>query len=73
MMEKMIRRGEKLAEKKAARARAELKSALQEELPDHISIEETGDGVELRAKNLSHDLIENSSLRDVAFLMRGVR
>ena len=73
MMDKLIAKGEQLADVKTAHARSEVKSLLRDELPDHFSVEETGDGVAVKAKNLSDEIIDNSSIRDVAFLLRGVR
>ncbi|MEO9599622.1 hypothetical protein [Parasphingorhabdus sp.] len=73
MMENLQKRGEALAEKRLLDTRSEIKSALAAELPGDVEIIETAEGVELKARRLSERLIENSSLRDVAFLMRAVR
>ncbi|AMO72779.1 hypothetical protein [Sphingorhabdus sp. M41] len=73
MMEKLQKRGEAIAEQRLARARTEIKSALAEELPDDVRIAETAGGIRVEARRLKRRLIENSSLRDVAFLMRAVR
>ncbi|VWX61279.1 hypothetical protein [Sphingorhabdus sp. 109] len=73
MMEKLQKRGEAIAEQRLTRARTEIKSALAEELPDDVQVSETGEGIGVEARRLKQRLIENSSLRDVAFLMRAVR
>lgn len=73
MMEKLQKRGEAIAEQRLGRARSEIKSVLADELPDDVRIVETEDGIQLEAPRLGARLIENSGLRDVAFLMRAVR
>ena len=73
MMEKLQKRGEAIAERRLARARTEIKSALAEELPGDVRVTETAGGIQVEARRLKQRLIENSSLRDVAFLMRAVR
>lgn len=73
MMDQLIRKGEALAKRHVAVVRTQVKAALREELPEHVAVEETGGGVELRGPDLASELLHNSSLRDVAFLMRGVR
>tara|TARA_R110001606_G_scaffold10272_8_gene44128 strand:- start:445 stop:666 length:222 start_codon:yes stop_codon:yes gene_type:complete len=73
MMEKLQKRGETIAEQRLAGARAEIKSVLAEELPDDVRVTETDEGIRVEALRLGARLIENSSLRDVAFLMRAVR
>lgn len=73
MMEKLQKRGEAIAEQRLASARAEIKSVLAEELPDDVRVTETDEGIRVEAPRLGARLIENSSLRDVAFLMRAAR
>lgn len=73
MMEKLQKRGEAIAEQRLAHARSEIKSILAEELPGDVRIRETAGGVRVEARRLKQRLIGNSSLRDVAFLMRAVR
>tara|TARA_R110000824_G_scaffold65989_8_gene171476 strand:- start:679 stop:900 length:222 start_codon:yes stop_codon:yes gene_type:complete len=73
MMEKLLKRGEAIAETRLARARSGIKSILVDELPRDVRIIETDEGVSVEAPRLGARLIENSSLRDVAFLMRAVR
>ncbi|ATW03614.1 hypothetical protein [Sphingorhabdus sp. YGSMI21] len=73
MMEKLQKRGEAIAEQRLARAKSEIKSVLVEELPADVRVTETGEGVRVEARRLKQRLIGNSSLRDVAFLMRAVR
>ncbi len=73
MMDRLLQKGKRLAEQKKAKARWEVKAALDESLPDHVVIEEQGDGLLVKGPNLSEQISDNSSLRDVAFLMRGVR
>lgn len=73
MMEKLRKRGEAIAEQRLARVKSEIKSALADELPGDARIIETTAGVRVEARRLKQRLVENSSLRDVAFLMRGVR
>ncbi len=73
MMEKLRKRGESIAEQRLAHARSELKSVLAQELPSDVRIIDTAAGILVEAPRLKEQLIANSSLRDVAFLMRGVR
>jgi len=72
-MEKLKKKAETLAEAAAHKARAEAKAALAEELSPHLSITETDEGVAVSGRDLHREMIEQASLRDVAFLMRGVR
>ena len=46
---------------------------LAEELPDEVQVMETDQGIQLEAPRLGARLIGNSSLRDIAFLMRAAR
>lgn len=73
MMENLRERGELLANQQAAKVQAKVKAVLTDELPDHVVISENRDGIVVEAPNLEDQLIGDSSLRDVAFLMRGVR
>ncbi len=73
MMEKLLKKGAKLAENRRDKSRHEIKSALEQVLPEYISVEEIPDGLAVQSPDLGEELIVNSSLRDVAFLMRGVR
>lgn len=72
-MDKLKHKAETLAEAKVQKTKADVKAALAEELPDAVSVEETNDGVAVFGHQLGRNIIDNSSLRDVAFLMRGVR
>lgn len=71
MMEKLIKRGGMLADQRLAKVISAIKTVLAEELPDDVRIIETTGGIRLEASRLKDRLIENSSLRDVAFLVRG--
>ena len=71
MIEKLLKHGGVLAEQRLTGIKSEIKAALAEELPDDVRIVETSDGIRLEASGLRDRLIENSSLRDVAFLVRG--
>ncbi len=73
MMEQLHKRGEALAEQRLAGAKSEIKSILAEELPDDVRVIETDQGIAVEARHLGARLIGNSSLRDVAFLMRAAR
>ncbi|VAW05751.1 hypothetical protein MNBD_ALPHA04-1691 [hydrothermal vent metagenome] len=73
MMEKLLKKGTELAENRRDKSRQEIKSALEQILPDQISAEEIPGGIAVQSPDLGDELIVNSSLRDVAFLMRGVR
>lgn len=73
MMDNLKKRGEAIAEKRLTQTKSEIKLALVEELPGDVQILETATGVEVEARGLREQLIENSSLRDVAFLMRAAR
>ncbi|GAB5488879.1 MAG: hypothetical protein Pars2KO_24490 [Parasphingorhabdus sp.] len=72
-MDKLIQEGKELAERKKIMVRSEVKSILARSLPDHIAVEEDGDDLLIKGPHLSEQLIDNVDLRDVAFLMRGVR
>ena len=72
-MEKLKKKAETLAEAAAEKARAEVKAALAAELSPGLEITETGEGVAVSGRDLHREMIEQASLRDVAFLMRGVR
>ncbi|MEH6660763.1 MAG: hypothetical protein V7679_03855 [Parasphingorhabdus sp.] len=73
MMEKLSKRGEAIAEQRLVHAKAEIKSALANELPGDARVSISSTGVLVEGPRLKERLIGNSSLRDVAFLMRGVR
>lgn len=73
MREKLQKRGEAIAEQRLAHAKSEIKSILAEELPGDVRVIETDEGIQVEAPRLGARLIENSSLRDVAFLMRAAR
>ncbi len=73
MMEKLRRRGEVLAEQRLAEAKSEIKSVLAEEVPDDVQVVETEQGIQVQAPRLGARLIGDSSLRDIAFLMRAAR
>lgn len=73
MMEKLKERAEALIDVAVQQKKADVKAALIEELPDKLSVEGTGEGVIVSGANLGTEMIGHSSLRDVAFLMRGVR
>ena len=73
MMEKLQKRGEAMAEQRLGPAKSEIKSVLSDELPDDVRIAEIDEGIQVEARRLGPRLIENSSLRDVAFLTRAVR
>ncbi len=73
MMEKLQRRGETIAEQRLGHAKSEIKSVLADELPSDARVSITTTGVLVEAPRLKERVVENSSLRDVAFLMRGVR
>ncbi len=72
-MDKLKRKGEALAQARVQQAKAGLKAVLLGELSHDISVEETEDGVAVSGRQLGKEMIDNSGLRDVAFLMRGVR
>ena len=73
MMERLQKRGEVLAERRVARARAEIGAVLTAELPDDLQIGETGEGIEIAGRRLKARLLADSSLRDIGFLIRGAR
>lgn len=73
MMENLRKRGEMLAEQRLARARSEINAALVDELPGDVRIVESAAGIELEARRLQQRLSEHGGLRDIGFLMRGVR
>lgn len=73
MMENLKRKAEVLADAAEEKARGEVKAVLVAELAPHHIIEETDEGVTVTGRGLGTDIIEHGGLRDVAFLMRGVR
>ncbi|PIX65917.1 MAG: hypothetical protein COZ43_08475 [Sphingomonadales bacterium CG_4_10_14_3_um_filter_58_15] len=73
MMEKLQRRGEMIAGQRLVRVKSEVKSVLMDELPADVRITETADGLQVEARRLKRRLLEHSGLRDIGFLMRGVR
>lgn len=72
-MDKLKQKAESLAEAKVQQAKTDVKAALVDELPGQLLVEDTSDGVAVSGPGLRAEMIDNSSLRDVAFLMRGVR
>ena len=73
MMEKLSKRGQAIADQRLVQVKSEIKSALAEELPGGARVSIIPTGLLVEAPHLKERLIGNSSLRDVAFLMRGVR
>lgn len=73
MMDRLIQKGKRLAKRKEMEIRLDVKTALRDALPDDFAIEEQSEAIVVEGSGLSEQIIENSSLRDVAFLMRGVR
>lgn len=73
MIENLKQKAEVLAETKLQETKASLKAVLLKELRDELLVEETSDGVVVSGRHLGTEITENHSLRDVAFLMRGVR
>ncbi|QTD57558.1 hypothetical protein [Parasphingorhabdus cellanae] len=72
-MENLIRKAEAVAARELQKTKAEMQAALDQELPEDVSVAETRDGIVVAGRGLGAEIIENNSLRDVAFLMRGVR
>jgi len=70
---KLIEKGKMLGDAKARRTQQEVKAALIADLPEHLAVEDEGDAIIVRGRDLGRDILDNSSLRDIAFLMRGVR
>ena len=73
MMRNLQRRGKELADKHARKSRAQIAERLSETLPEHALVEVDGDEIEIKARGLSDEIITNGSLRDVGFLLRGLR
>lgn len=73
MIERLRKRGEKLAASRLARVRSEVGTVLADEVPDDIRIEETAGGVLVTGRRLHERLIDYRSLRDIGFLIRGAR
>ena len=73
MMEKLSKRGEAIADQQLVQVKSEIKSALENELSGDARVNITATGVLIEGPRLKKQLIESSNLRDVAFLMRGVR
>ncbi|MEW4468379.1 hypothetical protein AB1K62_11165 [Parasphingorhabdus sp. JC815] len=72
-MEKLKQKAEILAETAAQQARAEVKTALVAELDSSLSVTETSEGVTVSGQGLHREMAGHSGLRDVAFLLRGMR
>jgi hypothetical protein len=72
-MENLQKHVEALAQRRAVKIQTDAKTALAAELPDHVTISENRDGIVVAAPDLADMLIGDSSLRDIAFLMRAVR
>lgn len=72
-MQKLIKKAEDLAQREQNAKLAVTKSELRTALPDDVSVEQIGTDIEIKGKRLSQELIDNSALRDVAFLLRAVR
>ncbi len=72
-MNKLKHKAEKAASAAAQKTKADIKLALVEELSNELSIEETSDGLVISGSGLGSEIVGNHGLRDVAFLMRGVR
>lgn len=72
-MNKLIQKGRQLAKQKEAETRLDVKTALRDALSDDFAIEEQSEAIVVKGSGLSEQIVDNSSLRDVAFLMRGVR
>ena len=72
-MEKLIKQGQKLAEKKETELRSRVKDTLDTAVPEHASVAVEGRDVIVSGRNMSDDILNNGDLRDVAFLMRAVR
>ena len=73
MMETVEERALLLVEQRVEQRKAEVNSTLRTELPGDVVVTETSEGVTLQAKGLSQRLLDDSGLRDVAFLMRSAR
>ncbi len=72
-MNKLKQKAENVADAAVQKAREDVRTALAEELSGDLTIEETDDGVVISGPDLGAKIVTGSSLRDVAFLMRGVR
>lgn len=72
MMEQLRSRGEAIAKRRLVRARSKMAAALAEDLPDDVRIGKSADGIRIEGRRLMQRLMENSSLRDIAFLTRAV-
>jgi len=73
MMEKLQKRGEVIAQERQAAVKSEIKSVLMDDLPEDVRITEIPEGIQIEARRMKQRLLENSSLRDIGFLMRGAR
>ncbi|MEA3051137.1 MAG: hypothetical protein QOG72_40 [Sphingomonadales bacterium] len=63
MFERLIRRGEALAEQAARRRRDDLAEALREEAPAGVEVSEEGDGVVLGGRDLVRRFALDPALR----------
>jgi len=73
MMEKVEERAFSLVEQHVEQRKAAVVSTLRTELPGDVVVTETSEGITLQAKGLSQRLLDDSGLRDVAFLIRNAR
>ena len=73
MMERVSARALLLVDQQVDQFKAGGVATLAAALPEDVVVTETSEGIVLRAKGLSPRLLEDSGLRDVAFLMQRVR
>ncbi|MEO9470352.1 hypothetical protein [Parasphingorhabdus sp.] len=77
MTDKLVKslqaRGENLAAVQVTRKLDATEAVLSEDLPEYIVVRKRGDDLMVIGSDVIGERVRNSSLRDIGFLMRGVR
>lgn len=73
MMEKVEERALSLVAQRVEQRKTAVVLALEAALPGDVVVTETSEGIALQAEGLSQRLLDDSGLRDIAFLLRSAR
>lgn len=73
MIGSLLARAKAIGQAAAEQKQTELLEVLETAAPPHVDVVQSSEGVTLKSARLGDDLIENSGIRDVAYLLRGVR
>lgn len=72
-MKRLTYKAQHLADQVKTKRKTALKTLLSDQLPPRFVLEEQDDNLEISGPGLDRERIQNSDLRDIAFLMRSVR